>query len=161
MSAPTHEIRAGLASVEEFTIAGISTVTTAETATDDINALWEKFFSESTGQFVPGKIDDTIYAVYSDYEGGSEAPYRLTIGYRTENLANDNDKGDFHHVTCQSGDYAVMSAAGAQPQALLDTWEAIWSSDLDRSFTTDFEIYGPRFFEEGVNEVLVHVGVNL
>ena len=60
----------------------------------------------------------------------------------------------------EDGAYAMMSATGTQPQALLETWEAIWSGDLDRRFKTDFEVYGPRFFEEGVHEVLVHVGLN-
>jgi predicted transcriptional regulator YdeE len=52
-----------------------------------------------------------------------------------------------------------MSAAGKQPDALIETWTAIWSSDLGRTYATDFEVYGPRFFEDGVNEVLIHVGV--
>ena len=142
-------------------MSGISIVTSNDKATDDINALWERFFREQIGQQIPGKTDDVIYAVYSDYEGDHEAPYRLTIGYRVEDTANDNAGGALHSVTCEGGDYAIMSAAGEQPKALLETWEAIWSSDLERSFTTDFEIYGPRFFEEGVNEVLVHVGVKL
>ena len=49
--------------------------------------------------------------------------------------------------------------AGDQPKALIETWEAIWSSDLDREFKTDFEVYGPRFFEDGLHEVLVHIGI--
>ena len=155
MSTEQYEVRAGLVEVEPFTVAGVSIITQRDKATEDINALWERFFKESVGQFVPGKIDDVIYAVYSDYEGDHEAPYRFTIGYRVEKEVN----GDFYAVTCNGGEYAMMSAAGKQPDALIETWNAIWSSDLDRAYTQDFEIYGPRFFEDGVNEVLVHVGV--
>ena len=152
-----YEIRAGLAEVESFDVVGISIVTDNEKAAEDINALWERFFKESIGQSVEGKTDDVIYAVYSDYEGDHEKPYRLTIGYRV----NDPNPGEqMHHVCVTSGEYAVMSAAGKQPEALVETWTAIWSGDLDRSYKTDFEVYGPRFFEDGVNEVLVHVGVD-
>ena len=107
---------------------------------------------------IPNKVDDVIYAVYSDYEGDHEAPYRITIGYRVDKT--DSLFMDTHHVHIEGRNYAVMSAAGEQPDALLETWEAIWSSDLDRTFKTDFEAYGPRFFEEGVHEILVHIGVN-
>ena len=151
-----YEVRAGLAEVEEFDVIGISIVTDNAKGTDDINALWERFFKDSVGQQILDKVDDTIYAVYSDYEGDHEAPYRLTIGYR---VSNDNVPIDMHRVSVRPQEYAVMSAAGEQPKALIETWEAIWSSDIERSFATDFEVYGPRFFEMGVNEVLVHVGV--
>ena len=151
-----YEVRAGLAEVESFDIVGISTITDNAKGTDDINALWEKFFKDSVGQHIPNKTDDVIYAVYSDYKGDHEAPYRLTIGYR---VSNDNTSDTMHRVSVKGQEYAMMSAAGEQPQALIETWEAIWSSDINRSFATDFEVYGPRFFEDGINEVLIHVGI--
>ncbi len=153
----TYEIKAGLAEVETFDIVGVSIITNNQKGTEDINALWERFFKESIGQSIANKIDDVIYAVYSDYEGDHEQPYRLTIGYR---VSSDATPDNMHRVTVQSQEYAVMSAAGEQPKALIETWEAIWSSeDLPRSYKTDFEIYGPRFFEDGINEVLVHIGI--
>lgn len=155
MSEENFQIRAGLAEVKPFEVIGISAITSQETATDDINALWERFFSESVGQKLPGRADDIIYAVYSDYEGDHEAPYRLTIGYRCDMKTPEG----FHKIKIVSQNYAVMSAAGQQPKALLETWEAIWSSDLERAFQTDFEVYGPKFFEDGVHEVLIHVGL--
>ncbi|NCT40115.1 MAG: AraC family transcriptional regulator [Alphaproteobacteria bacterium] len=156
--ADNYEVKAGLAEVESFDVVGVSIITDNEKATDDINALWERFFKESIGQFVPGKTDDVIYAVYSDYQGDHEKPYRLTIGYRVSEVKTPDT---MHHVGVKSQEYAVMSAAGKQPDALIETWKAIWSSeDLPRSYATDFEVYGPRFFEDGINEVLVHIGIN-
>ena len=158
MTNDNYEVKAGLAEVETFDIVGVSIITNNEKGTEDINALWERFFRDSVGQLVPNKTDDVIYAVYSDYEGDHEKPYRLTIGYR---VSNDNTPENMHRVSVQSQEYAVMSAAGKQPDALIETWKAIWSSeDLGRSYATDFEVYGPRFFEDGVNEVLVHIGIN-
>lgn len=153
-----YEVRAGLAEVEAFDVVGVSIVTDNSKASDDINALWERFFKESIGQKVEHKQDDVIYAVYSDYEGDHEKPYRFTIGYRVNEV--DVPEG-MKHVQVQDGEYGVMSAAGEQPKALIETWEAIWSAELPRVFKTDFEVYGPRFFEDGVNEVLVHIGVDV
>lgn len=156
-NATSYETRAGLADVESFGVVGISIITDNEKATSDINALWENFFKESVGQAISNKTDDVIYAVYSDYEGNHEKPYRLTIGYRVN---TDKTPDNMHRVSVKAQEYAVMSAAGKQPDALIETWKAIWSSeDLPRSYTTDFEVYGPRFFEDGVNEVLVHIGI--
>lgn len=152
-----YEVKAGLVELDEFDVIGLSIVTDNTKAAEDINALWERFFKESTGQFVPGKVNDNIYAVYSDYEGDHEAPYRFTLGYRVE-LNNTAPEG-MRRVTVIDQSYAAMSAAGEQPKALISTWEAIWSGDLPRSYKTDFELYGPRFFEEGLNEVIIHIGI--
>lgn len=157
-----YQVKAAMDSLPAFDVVGVSVMTDSDKATDDINALWERFFKESIGQAVAHKKSDVIYAVYSDYEGDHTKPYRFTIGYRVSEMADANDPGDageLHHVSVQAGEYAILSAAGKQPEALLETWKSVWESDLERSYATDFEVYGPRFFEDGVNEVLVHVGV--
>ncbi len=152
-----YEVKAGLAEVDTFDVVGVSIVTDNTKAAEDINGLWERFFKESTGQYVPDKANDNIYAVYSDYEGDHEAPYRLTIGYRVTGAQTPDQMTRVNIIDQQ---YVIMSAAGEQPKALMETWEAVWSGDLPRSFRTDFELYGPRFFEDGVNEVLIHIGIN-
>ncbi|MFP4313709.1 MAG: GyrI-like domain-containing protein [Alphaproteobacteria bacterium] len=152
-----YEVKAGLAEIDAFDVIGISVRTDNTKGTEDINKLWERFFSESTGQFISDKVNDNIYAVYHDYEGDHESPYRLTIGYRVKPEAQT--PADMTRIAVADQDYAVMSAAGEQPKALIETWQAIWSGDLPRSFKTDFELYGPRFFEDGINEVLVHIGI--
>lgn len=151
-----YEVKAGLAEVDAFDVVGVSIVTDSAKAAEDINALWERFFKESVGQYVPEKANDNIYAVYSHYEGDHEAPYRLTIGYRVTGTQTPENMTRIPVIDQQ---YAILSAAGQQPKALMETWEAVWSGDLPRSFKTDFELYGPRFFEDGVNEVLIHIGI--
>ncbi len=160
-TAHDYEVKAGLERIEAFGVVGLSAVISGrDAAAEEINALWERFFQESVGQLVEGRVDDVIYAVYSDYEGDHTQPYRLTIGYK---VGGDEPEiaGHLHHVRVRTADYAMMSAAGEQPTALIETWTAIWQSDLDRCFETDFEVYGQRFFEEGVHEVLVAVGVRV
>lgn len=151
----TYELKAGLAEIEAFDVAGVSAVTANETAAEDINALWERLFHDRIGQKVQHKTDDVIYAVYSDYEGDHTKPFRVTLGYRVS-----GENPDLYRITVQPQEYAVLSAAGEQPKAIIEAWRAIWASDLDRSFRTDFEAYGPRFFQDGLHEALIHVGVN-
>lgn len=154
-----YEVKAGLEKIDGFSVVGLSMMTSNETASEEINALWQNFFEQSIGQDVPNRVDDVIYAVYSDYEGDHTKPYRLTIGYKIKGAPQIKDH--LHHVEVQSADYAMMGAIGEQPKALIETWTAVWQSDLDRKFETDFEVYGKRFFEEGVHEVLVAIGVNV
>lgn len=156
----TYEVKAGLEHLNAFDVVGLSAkISGHETGSEEINALWQSFFEQETVHHIPNRLDDVIYAVYSDYEGDHTKPYRLTIGYKV--------KGDpapaehLRHVQVKAAHYAMMSAAGEQPKALIDVWTAIWQSDLDRVFETDFEVYGRRFFEEGVHEVLVAIGVNI
>jgi len=155
-----YEVKAGLETIPAFSVVGLSAVISGnEKASEEINELWQSFFGKSIGQDVPNRVDDVIYAVYSDYEGDHTKPYRLTIGYKIK--SEPEMKDHLYHVEIKEAEYAMMSAAGEQPKALIDTWTAVWQSDLDRKFETDFEVYGKRFFEEGVHEVLVAVGVNL
>ncbi len=158
--AQQYEVKAGLDKIDGFSVVGISTIIAgSDTASEDINALWEDFFKRSIGQDVTERVDDVIYAVYSDYEGDHTKPYRLTLGYKVKEAVALKDH--LYQVDVQTADYAMMGAAGEQPKALIETWTAVWQSDLDRRFETDFEVYGQRFFEEGVHEVLVCVGVNV
>jgi predicted transcriptional regulator YdeE len=154
----TYETRAGLVEIEPFDVVGLSVITDNTRAAEDINTLWERLFAERVAQNISGKTDDMIFAIYSDYEGDHEAPYRYTLGYRCR--PGHDTPPDLQRVSIIDQPYAVLSAAGPQPQSLIQTWEAIWSGDLPRSFRTDFEIYGPRFFEEGLNEILIHVGIH-
>lgn len=145
-----------------FTVVGVTTRTTNKDgkATDDINALWHRFFEEAVGEAIPSKDGQAIYAIYHDYEGGADQPYSLTIGCRVKAGADIALVEGLNSVFVEGGDYMVFSAQGDQPKALIETWQAIWKTDLKRRFATDVEIYGPRFFEPGLHEVLVCVGVN-
>ncbi len=165
-----YDVKAGLEQIKPFNICGVSAIISNEggKAAEAINDLWMQFFAKNIAPLIKGRENDVIYAVYSDYEGDHTKPYRLTIGYKYKiPAANENmEDSDFnkidglHNIKVQGGNYASLAASGEQPQSLIDTWQAVWQSDLNRSFNTDFELYGPRFFEEGLHEVLVYIGIN-
>ncbi len=144
-----------------FTVIGISTTTVNkdDRAVADINALWQRFFEEAVGDAIPHKDGAAIYAVYHDYQGDHEQPYSLTIGCRVQGGDVPVPDG-MQAIFVPEADYAVFAARGEQPKALMDTWGAVWKSDLPRTYRCDVEIYGPRFFEDGLHEILVCVGVN-
>lgn len=156
----SYEVKAGLEPVTAFTVCGLSAVIDngEGRAAEQINDLWQVFFEKQVARLIEGKKSDVIYAVYSDYEGDHTQPYRLTVGYAVEGGAPETGEGLFT-VSVEAGTYATLSARGPQPKSLVDTWVSVWESDLERTFHSDFEVYGPRFFEEGVHEVLLYIGI--
>lgn len=113
-------------------------------AVEDINALWQRFFEEDIAGNITDTVGQDIFAIYHDYEGDQTAPYSFTIGRRV--VSTDNIPNGMIHVQVPKGQYALFPSTGPQPMALIKTWETIWSSDLDRTFHCDFELYGTRFF---------------
>ena len=147
--------------IPEFYVAGLSILTTNENgqAAEDINALWTRFLEEDLLHKIEGRTENVIYAVYSDYEGDHTRPFRVTLGCKI--AQTDDLPQGLYKTHIPSADYAIFAARGEQPKALLQTWEGIWKSDMKRTFSADVEIYGPRFFEEGLHEVLVCIGVKV
>lgn len=127
----------------EMTIVGIACRTSNETAMQDIPAHWAKFFSDQVASQVPHKLSDEIFALYCDYEGDYTQPYTLVIGYNTSGV-DEIPKGLVAKVIPASN-YAQFTATGAFPESVIQTWGKIWQSNLARTYTGDFEIYGEAF----------------
>ena len=165
IEAQRYDVRAGLEKITQFSVVGVSQMITAgpDGASEQINDLWQHFFESQIGHVLQQRRDDIVYAVYSDYQGDFSKPYRLTIGFKIEDgvVAQKLSPELLYHAQVKTADYAMMSAAGEQPKALIETWTAIWQSDLPRRYETDFEVYGPNFFKEGLHEILVCVGVKV
>ena len=142
-----------------FKVVGLSIRTTNKDgkAVDHINALWQMFSEQNILNDLPQRIDDTIYAVYSDYEGDHTKPYKFTIGCAVENFDNVSQGLDAFEIPAQS--YAVSKAVGEPPKSVVESWTAIWESDLNRAYAFDFEVYGEKFFNPETREVAVYVSL--
>ena len=119
---------------DSFEICGVKTRTKNEDEIDGkgkIPALWSKFMSEH----YDGKSE--IYSVYCNYESDFDGHYDNFIGTRS---SHKSDK----ILEIKSGKYAVFSFA-REPQNVAKFWGEIWryfeSSELKRTYKTDFEKY--------------------
>ena len=96
-----------------------------------IPALWSKFM----GELYDGKSE--IYSVYYNYESDFNGHYDNFIGTRSRQKGDEN-------LDIQSGKYALFSFAN-EPQNVAKFWGEIWryfeSSELKRTYKTDFEKY--------------------
>ncbi len=131
--------------IETFTVIGIAVRTTNENgqSTKDIGALWNKFMSEGILSQIPNKIDNTIYSIYTEYQGDHTQPYTTILGCRVE--STDIIPNGMVAKTIQGGNYAKFVAKGDLTKgSVYKEWSKIWNADLDRLYTADFEVYGEK-----------------
>ena len=140
--------------LDSFNIIGIAVRTTNQNgqAAQDIYALWMKFMSENILAQIPNKVDDTVYCMYTDYEKDHTAPYTTIIGCKVKNL--DSIPKGMVGKNIKASQYKKFVAKGKIDEgSLFKAWNEIWSSDIKRSYTADFEVYdekhkGPNVYSE-------------
>jgi len=131
--------------IDPFTLVGISIRTTNENgkSAKDIADLWNKFMSENISDKIPNKIDNTVYSLYTDYEGDHTKPYTTILGCKTEKISQLPE--GLMAKSFEGGDYMKTSAKGDLMKGIVvNKWTEIWAMDLDRKFTADFEVYGEK-----------------
>lgn len=143
---------------DALTIVGLSARTSNNKgkAEKDIPQLWKRFMSENTLNRIPSKTDETVYAIYTDYEGDHTKPYTIVIGCSVSNL--DNIPEDMTVKMVPSANYTQFIAKGdLTKDAVINTWMDIWNTDLKRTYTTDIEIYGEKALDptNGEAEILI------
>lgn len=140
--------------IEAFDMIGIALKTTNQNAQagQDIAALWERFLGEGLLAQIPNKVDDTIYSLYTDYEGDYTQPYLAMLGCRVEKV-EDIPEGMIAKQFA-GGEYAKFSARGdLQKGLIVKKWQEIWRMDLNRAYTADFEVFGPKAMNPADAEV--------
>lgn len=131
--------------IEPFHIIGLAIRTTNINgqAAKDIPVLWDDFVNNNISDKIPDKIDNTIYSVYTDYEGDHTQPYTTIIGCRVTHM--DSVPEGLTGKNINGGEYVELSARGnMETDFIADKWKEIWASDLNRAYTADFEIYGSK-----------------
>jgi predicted transcriptional regulator YdeE len=99
-----------------------------------------------------------MFAVYSDYESDGTGEFAYMIG--SEVTTADKIPAGLAVVRIPAQTYAVFTATGPMPDALLGVWMSIWGTKLPRAYTVDFEQYDARFTRPKGKEADVYVAVN-
>lgn len=131
--------------IEPFMIIGIWVRTTNENnqAAKEIGDLWGKFMSQNVLDAIPNKIETTIYCIYTDYESDHTKPYTALLGCKVSSL--DSIPDGMIGKTFVGGNYVKLSAKGnLMNNLIINKWIEIWSMDLNRAFTADFEVFGEK-----------------
>lgn len=146
--------------IQLFSVIGITVRTTNENgqAAQDIGALWNRFISENIAAKIPNKSSNDIYSVYTDYEKDHTRPYTTLLGCRVSSLENIPE--GMTGKTIEEANYTLYVAKGNILQGIVyEEWVKIWNSDLERTFTADFEIYGDKARNPEDAEVEIFVAI--
>ncbi len=147
--------------INPFNILGITIRTTNENeqAAKDIPELWGKFFSENILEKIPNKIDANVYCIYTDYEKDFTKPYSVVLGCKVENLNSIPD--GMIGKSFKGGNYKKFSTAkGKLSEVVIGKWMEIWNTDLQRSYTADFELYSEKSQNPEDAEVDIFIAVD-
>ncbi|HEX7757388.1 MAG TPA: GyrI-like domain-containing protein [Niabella sp.] len=131
--------------IQKFSVIGISARTTNENgqAGQDIPTLWDKFTSEGILEKIPNKIDNSIYCIYTEYEKDHTKPYTTILGCKVSDLQTVPE--GMVGKTFDEANYTKIVAKGKISQGMVfNEWRKIWNSNLDRTFTADFEVYDEK-----------------
>lgn len=145
---------------KELLIAGmeIRTRNDAGQAEKAIPELWGAFMQANLAQKLPDLACNTMYAVYTDYEGDHTQPYTMMLGF--EVTSKDRVPTELTMKTIPVSDYEVFTAKGDLTQtAVRDAWMKVWQSDLNRTYQTDIEVYGEKASDPTNGEAEVWIGV--
>lgn len=144
-----------------FNVIGISVITTNENgqAMQDIPALWQKWIQGGWAAKVPGKIDDSLYCVYTDYEGDYTKPYMTLLGCKVESLGLIPAGMIGRSIAGKV--YKKYTASGNIFKGIVaDQWKKIWGTQLARTYEADFEFYGDKAKNPEAAEVDIFIGVS-
>ncbi|CAA6809217.1 MAG: Predicted transcriptional regulator YdeE, contains AraC-type DNA-binding domain [uncultured Aureispira sp.] len=147
--------------IAPFQIIGISVRTSNQDnqAATDIPALWNRFMTETILEKIPNKIDAEIYSIYTNYEGDHSQPYDTILGCKVSSL--DHIPEGMLGKTFEGGKVAKFTSKGnLEDNIVYKTWLDIWKTDLDRTYTADFEIYGAKSLDRANAEVDIFIAIN-
>lgn len=120
-----------------------------------IGGLWQRFFAEGPAAEAGA---DAVYGLYYQYESDGSGPYTLLVG--RERASGTRVTPPFGRARILPGRYLVFRSRGELPAAVIAGWQEVWAffgrpGGPPRAFTTDFELYDPRFPQE----VRIHVAL--
>jgi predicted transcriptional regulator YdeE len=146
------------ANLSEQKIIGIATkADNSASGAQKIAALWQKFYQEKVLDKISDKVSDEIFAIYTDYESDHTKSYKLILGVKVFDFENI-PQGMISHVIPEQK-YKVFTALGKMPQAVAEEWKKIWTMDLKREYSSDFEIYNEDSNQGDDSEVEIYIAV--
>lgn len=122
--------------LEQKTVVGVSAITTNDDPNMGkiIGGLWEQLYQEGISTTIKNRRNEYAIGLYSDYV---KDQYCVTTGH--EVIVPENE--ELTVKTIPAGTYAKFSIYGNMMTVVAETWNEIWNTDLERSFTGDFEEY--------------------
>lgn len=126
-------------------IVGLAVRTDNEKAMKDIPKICADF-QDGWQEKIKNCVNDDIVCAYLEYDEDYTKPYTYIIGCIVTSC--DVVPAGMVCKELVGGLYAKIEVFGEYPDSLIAAWEDIWDMDIERSYTSDFEVYDQHFTEE-------------
>lgn len=122
--------------LDQKILVGVSAVTSNSDPKmgETIGGLWKDLYQKGIYETIKNKVNHYAIGLYSDY---ADDKYCITVGTEVQKAENN----ELITKIIPAGKYAKFSLKGNMVKAVADSWGEIWSMNLDRSYTGDFEEY--------------------
>ncbi|OZI12060.1 transcriptional regulator [Bacillaceae bacterium SAS-127] len=151
---------------EAFQVLGLTARTcNADEMTSEgkIPSLWSAFYEQKVPEQTANLVKPTAtYGLYSDYETGVNGEYSLTIGMEVS--SNGAIPEGLSVKTIPAAKYMVFtSEKGPMVEVVIKAWQHIWAwfanSEVERTYTGDFEVYDERCANPEEAQVDIYIAV--
>ncbi|WP_084963199.1 GyrI-like domain-containing protein [Thermoactinospora rubra] len=135
---------------DELLVVGFAVRTTNAEEADPARArlprLWQRAAQPGAFAHVPGRVDENLYAVLTDYESDHHGPYTQVVGVAVRAVPKLPE--GMVAVRVPAGACLKVEARGPMPGALIEAWQRLWKHTESggqpaRSFATDLEVHHP------------------
>ena len=99
--------------------------------------------------------------MYTHYEKDHTKPYNTILGYKVKDTEPIPE--GLVAIVIDASNYKVFTSIGKQSEGFVfKEWRNIWNlnDELNPSFTSDFEIYGPKSQNPENAEVDIYIALN-
>jgi predicted transcriptional regulator YdeE len=153
---------------QPFQVVGIAASTNnAKEAGPDaiIGKQWHRFISENLMNQIPDRVDQSIYAVYTDYTSDANGQYTIILGAKVKPVPNPTIPDGMIVKTVPAGRYAVFtSQRGPVVKVVVETWKQIWAyyqspQNGQRAYQADFELYDEHGADPSNAQVDIYIGL--
>ena len=145
--------------LEEKVVMGIRVNTTNQDgkAIQDIGATWRKLFTDKIYDSIQNKVNGKTIGLYTEYEGDHTKPYVFIAGAEVSKQVESNQK--IASTIIPKGKYAKFVITGDVQNSVGQAWQEIWSMDLNRKYTCDFEEYQNNVSDMNKQEIHIYIAI--
>jgi predicted transcriptional regulator YdeE len=145
--------------LQEKKVAGIKirTSNSDPNMTKDIGELWQNFFVNGIYQSIPNKQNDKTIGLYTNYESDVNGKYDMMVCCEIQSNLQTLP-ADLCSQIIPSGKYAKFVVKGDMQKAVAEFWMQLWSMNLDRKYSCDFEEYQSG---SDMNNAEIHIYISI
>ena len=146
--------------MDAFKIIGISvrTINKDGHSKRDIGNLWNRWFAEALSDTIPNKVNGKIINMYTNYDSDEHDYYTTILGHSVNSLGKVPN--GMVGLEMPTSNYKEFISEGILPTCVLNTWEQIWNSEIDRKYSADFDVYNPSTMDQERALVKTYVSIN-